>query len=232
MNVVGIISARSGSKSIPKKSIAPCAGRPLISYTCEAALACSHLKRVILSTDDLEIQRLGIALGVEAPFLRPAELASDHAPMAAVLQHALNWLGQNNQSVDALALLQPTSPLRTAKHIDDAIELFLRTSADTVVSIVAVPHQFNPISVLRMEHGKLAPFLPDQPPILRRQDKPQAYARNGPAVLVTNARIVRRGELYGPDTRGYLMAMEDSLDVDDPADLRQAELLLLKRREA
>jgi CMP-N-acetylneuraminic acid synthetase len=125
-----------------------------------------------------------------------------------------------------LVVLQPTSPLRRAEHIDGAIELLLATGADSVVSVVEVPHQFNPISVLRIESGRAVRYL-DGPLILRRQDKPRVYARNGPAVVaVHRATVVDRGTLYGDDCRAYVMSPEVSIDIDTPLDLAVAGLLL------
>lgn len=229
MDIIGVIPARGGSKSIPKKSIAPCAGRPLLAYTCEAALASRHLKRVILSTDDAEIQRLGLALGVEAPFLRPRELAADDTPMVPVLRHVVDWLERAGENVQALVLLQPTSPLRQSRHIDEAVELFIDSGADSVVSVTEVPHQYNPVSVLRMQDGRVAPYLPSAEPLLRRQDKPRLYARNGPAVLAIRRETLARNELYGSDTRGYLMTRAESIDIDDAFDLLLAEAALNRR---
>jgi CMP-N-acetylneuraminic acid synthetase len=214
---------------MPKKSIAPCAGRPLLAYTCDAALASNRLGRVILSTDDEEIAAAGRACNIEVPFLRPKELAADDTPMIAVMRHALEWLEQAGETITALVLLQPTSPLRRANHIDEAIDLLFNTGANTVVSVVEVPHQFNPVSVLRMKNGYLDPFVEGQPLITRRQDKPKAYARNGPAVLVARPDLIRANCLYGARTMGYLMAAEDSLDVDDLADLEAAERRLARR---
>lgn len=229
MAVIGLIPARSGSKSISKKSIALCAGRPLMAYTCEAALATRLLDRVILSTDDAEIQDVGRQYGIDVPFTRPAELATDETPMIAVVRHALGWLRAEGSSVEAVVLLQPTSPLRSSRHIDESLELFRDSGADTVVSVVEVPHQFNPVSLLKIVEGRLSAYLPDQPQILRRQDKPKVYARNGPAVLVMRPRIIESGQFYSGDTRGYVMDRMDSLDVDDFRDLKLAELLLIDR---
>lgn len=222
MAIIGLVPARGGSKAVPKKSIAPCAGRPLLAYTCDAALASKRLSRVILSTDDKEIAAIGGACGIEVPFMRPKALAADDTPMLAVMRHALDWLETSGEKIDALVLLQPTSPLRRARHIDEAVELLFASDADTVVSLVDVPHQFNPVSVLRMEDGCVVPFLEGQPLITQRQDKPKVYARNGPAVLVTRPGLIRSNCLYGSRTVGYLMAAEDSLDVNDLADLEAA----------
>lgn len=148
--------------------------------------------------------------------------------MVAVLRHALDWIEEEGEEIEAMVLLQPTSPLRTTRNIDEAVEMFREGGADSVVSVVEVPHQYNPVSVLKMEDGYLSSFLPGQAQILRRQEKPKVYARNGPAVLVTRPQIIKAGTLYGGNTRGYIMRAEESVDVDEPSDLHLVELILDK----
>jgi CMP-N,N'-diacetyllegionaminic acid synthase len=226
--ILGLIPARGGSKSIPRKNLATLAGKPLLAWTAEAALGARRLGRIVLSTDDEEIADAGRRLGLDVPFLRPAELAQDDTPMLPVMRHAADWCAARGDALDAVVLLQPTSPLRRALHIDEAVALLLADgAADSVVSIVPVPHQFSPVSVMRLEGGRLSPFLPG-PPILRRQDKPLVYARNGPAVLGVRIEALRRGVLYGPTTLGYVMDARSSLDIDDPDDLWLAEQILRK----
>ncbi len=223
MNILGLIPARGGSKAIPHKNIALLAGKPLLAYTCEAALASKMLTRVLFNTDDPKIAEVGRTCGLEAPFLRPAHLAADDTPILPVLQHTLAWLeSEENYDVDILVLLQPTSPLRRAEHIDAAVELLLTKGADTVVSVVAVPHQFNPVSVMQLdEQGYLMPFLPGEM-ILRRQEKPRVYARNGPAVLAMRRATLEQGQLYGNKTLPYVMDHIASIDIDDADDLALA----------
>lgn len=226
MAIFGLIPARAGSKGIPHKNLAPCGGKPLIAHTFAAALGAARLVRTLLSTDDDEIAALGRAAGIDVPFRRPAELSTDDSPMLPVVRHALEWLEQRGERVDALVLLQPTSPLRTARHIDEAVDRFLASGATSVVSVVEVPHQFNPVSVLKVQDGWLVPFISERPPVYRRQDKPVAYARNGPAVLVASVETLRRGDLYGDRCLGYSMDARSSLDVDGPEDLVRANRLL------
>jgi CMP-N,N'-diacetyllegionaminic acid synthase len=229
--IVGLIPARGGSKSIPRKNLAMVAGRPLLAYTAQAALGAARLDRVILSTDDDEIAAAGRSLGLDVPFLRPAPLAGDEIGMIPVLRHALDWLAERDVAASALVLLQPTSPLRTSQHIDEAIALLLDSGAETVVSVLEVPHNFGPASVMTSDaDGRLMPFLPG-PPILRRQDKPRVFARNGPAILAIRSQVLGRDALYGEPTLGYRMSAADSLDIDEPDDLWLAEQYI-KRREA
>jgi CMP-N-acetylneuraminic acid synthetase len=223
--VLGVIPARGGSKGIPNKNLAPVGGRPLLAYTADAARASRRLTRTIVSTDTPAIADAALALGLEVPFLRPPALAADDTPMLPVLQHALGAMRERGFAADVLVLLQPTSPLRRAEHIDAAVALLEQSGADSVVSVVEVPHQFNPVSVLTVEGGRLAPFVPGAL-ITRRQDKPRLFARNGPAVVAARAAVIEDGSLYGEDSRPLVMTAEASLDVDAPLDLAFVEFML------
>ena len=230
MNVLGVIPARGGSKGIPRKALACLNGRPLIDYTIQAAKRAHSLARVVVSTDDPEIAEHARELGVEVPFLRPAELACDDTPILPVLRHLLDQLQATDDDLpDAVCLLQPTSPLRTAEHIDQAVGLLIQRGCDSVVSVVEVPHHCSPVSVMSCdEQGLLSPYLQGEGTRLtRRQDKPRVYARNGPAVLVTRTAVIReQGSLYGESTTGMMMPREASIDIDEPLDLVIAQALL------
>ena len=230
MQVLGIIPARGGSKGIPRKNIARLAGRPLLAYTAEAALGSRGLTRIILSTDDLEIATVGRGEGLEVPFLRPPDLARDDSLAIDVVRHVLAELAATESyEPDAVMLLQPTSPLRRAEHIDAAIDLLQASQADSVVSVVPVPHHFNPISLMKLADGKLTPCAPGVP-ITLRQEKPLVFARNGPAILLTRTRFIQEeNRFYGNHCQPLVMRTQDSVDIDDPADLEYAEYLLLRR---
>ena len=224
MNVLGVIPARGGSKGIPNKNLAPLCGRPLLAYTADAAKASTKLTQTIVSTDDERVAACAKSLGLDV-LMRPAPLAADDTPMLPVLQHAIDAMRAGGFNTDIVVLLQPTSPLRRAEHIDAAVVWLERTRGDSVVSVVEVPHQFTPASVMRLDDGLLKPFL-DGPVATRRQDKPRLYARNGPAVLAVHARVIEGGSLYGNETWPLLMTPEESLDVDTPADLGLGEYLI------
>lgn len=232
--VLGLIPARGGSKTIPRKNLRPLGGRPLIAWTFQAARGSARLTRIICSTDDAEIAALARQAGVEVPFLRPAELAQDDTPTLPVVQHAVRAVEQAGYRADVVVLLQPTSPLRRAAHIDAAVDLLLSSGADAVVSVVEVPHHFNPVSLLRIEDGRLVPYLPGEGVrVLRRQDKPEVWARNGAAVYVTRREVLLDEEsFFGRDCRPLVMSREESVDIDDETDLAIAEALLARRRPA
>jgi CMP-N,N'-diacetyllegionaminic acid synthase len=231
MNVLGVIPARGGSKGIPTKNLAPLCGRPLLAYTADAVNDSKKLTRTIVSTDDERIADCARSLGLEVPFIRPSSLAVDNAPMLPVLQHAIAAMRAGGFDADMVVLLQPTSPLRCGQHIDAAIDWLQRVRGDSVVSVVEVPHQFNPISVMRFDEGLLKPFLDTSAPT-RRHDKPRLYARNGPAVLAVHARVIENGSLYGDESWPLIMTPEDSIDVDSQWDLKMAEWALAARTNA
>ena len=226
MSILGIIPARGGSKSIPKKNLVKLNGLPLIQYSIEAGLSSKRIDTLIVSTDDEEIAKECERLGVSVPFLRPPLLAEDNTPMIAVLQHALDWYEKRSEEISALVLLQPTSPLRTHSQIDETIDRFFSSNADSVVSVTEVPHQFIPSSILAMKDGWMRQYLPDEPRLTRRQDKPVFYARNGPAILVVDPKLIREGELYGKRSHGYIMSRFSSIDIDTREDLQLAEMIL------
>jgi CMP-N,N'-diacetyllegionaminic acid synthase len=226
LEILGLLPARGGSKSIPRKSIALLAGKPLLAYTCEAAKTSRYDLRLVLNTDDDAIATIGHKYGIEVPFIRPANLAQDETPMIDVLMHSIKWFkAHENYSPDIVVLLQPTSPLRRAEHIDAGIDLLFETGADTVVSVIEVPHQFAPDSLMLFRRGRLVPYA-DRPMILRRQDKPQFFARNGPAILVMRREVIESGRLYGDLVQPLKMARRESVDIDDTDDLLMAEFLL------
>ena len=173
--VLGLVPARGGSKGVPGKNVRPLAGHTLLEYTARAARESGVLDRVILSTDSLEIADAGRRAGLEVPFMRPPTLAADDTPMLPVIQHALAETARSGWSPDVIVLLQPTSPLRRPEHIRDAVNVLRDTSADSVVTVVEVPRHLSPDYVMRMDEGRLKPFLPEGARITRRQDARPAY---------------------------------------------------------
>jgi len=230
MNVLGLITARGGSKGIPGKNVAPCGGRPLIAWTCDAATGARCITRSIVSTDDPEIARVAEAYGVEAPFLRPAELASDSARSIDVARHAVDALRDAGWGTDVVVLLQPTSPLRCARHVDEAFAR-LGEGDDAVVSVVPVPHRYAPWSVMQLEGGRVHDYMTGELGFARdrRQGQPHLFARNGPAIVVTRASVIAAGSFYGERCVPYEMTAEDSIDIDERFDLELADWLLSRR---
>jgi CMP-N,N'-diacetyllegionaminic acid synthase len=222
MRILAVIPARGGSKGIPRKNIAILRDRPLIAYTIDAARAATCLERIVVSTEDEEIATLSRNLGVNV-MMRPSVLSKDDTGTLAVLQHVVATLGQSGYRPDAVMTLQPTSPLRTARHIEEAAATFAADpKADSLVSCVPVPHIFHPHSVMQLTgDGYLEPFV-NVPQPIRRQDKEPAFARNGAALYIT--RTERLAEyIFGGRLIPYMMCQEDSIDIDCAADLVVAE---------
>ena len=234
LRVMGLIPARGGSKGIPGKNLVPLRGRPLVAWTAEAARG-SRLDRVVVSSDDAAIIRAATDGGrVEAPFVRPPELAADDTPAIDVVLHAITWMADRcDYRPDALMLLQPTSPLRTSRHIDEAIETFEARGADSLVSVVQTPHAMVPESAMRLDAaGWLQPCLPLDDRANLRQSKPSYYARNGAAIyLVRRDVLLQRRSLYGDRIAPYVMSRQESVDIDEPFDLELAEWLMARRAD-
>jgi len=227
--VLAIIPARGGSKGIPRKNIKILKDKPLIAYTAKAALNSKYIKRVVLSTEDQEIATIGRDLGLEIPFCRDISLAKDSTPSLHVFQDVLIQLkSRESYNPDFVIILQPTSPFRTEKHIDEAIELFTVSKADSLVSVVKVPHNMNPYSVMTRHHdGSLKNFLPFNELNNQRQKKPHFYARNGAAIYITTPScILDQNTLYGKKIICYEMDKIASLDIDDNEDWFIAERLI------
>jgi CMP-N-acetylneuraminic acid synthetase len=201
-----------------------------LAYTADAARASKTLTRVVISTEDEAIAGVARQLGVEVPFMRPPHLAADETPMLDVLIDLVASLERREgYRPDILVLLQPTSPFRRASHIDAAVDLLTASGADSVVTVVPVPHQFVPSSLMQLQGDRLVSWTAADG-ASRRQDKPLLFARNGPAVVAVRTRIVMNARtLYGPDTRGLVMPREESFDIDDAFDLEVAERLMASR---
>ncbi len=220
MNVLGIITARGGSKGIPRKNIIPVGGRPLLQYTADAARAARRLTRVVLSTDDPEIAAVGRRCGVEVPFLRPPELARDDTPTLPVIQDVLRRLEAAGERYDAVLILQPTNPLRQASDIDGAIELLDRTGADSVISFVEVGEKHPArMKFIGAEGRVLDPPFAEAFEGQRRQDLPKLYLREGSIYLSRRDVIIEKNSIKGDDCRAWLIPPERAINLDTPFDL-------------
>lgn len=229
--ILGLIPARGGSKGIPRKNIRPLAGRPLIRYTCDAAGESRRLSHTIVSTDDPAIADEAVAGGIEAPFLRPAELAGDATPSRDVIRHALGWWREHRTPQPGIVvLLQPTAPLRTADDVDAAIDLLLADPrADAAVSVTELPLHDHPAWQLVVgDDGALR--LYDGGPlsgiVTRRQDLAPTYTRNGAVYAFRRSTFEATGGFYGERCLACVMPAERSVNLDTLDDWAAAERLL------
>lgn len=233
VKILGIIPARGGSKSIPHKNIAMLAGKPLIYYTIREAKKSRFLDAFIVSTDDPKIAHIAKSFGADVPFLRPKKFARNKSPDIEFFAHALSWVEKHRGwRPDIVVNLRPTAPLRLAEDIDRVIQLMVETGCDSVRT-VSPPNPYNPYKMWILRDARLAkmdPLLPtahyaklgtDVP----RQLLPQVYWQNG-MVDATRAKFIRRGIIYGPDIRGVITDPRRNVDLDEPKDLKRAELIM------
>jgi CMP-N-acetylneuraminic acid synthetase len=201
----------------------------LLWYTAEAALAARRLTQVILSTEDEEIAEVGRTCGLEVPFLRPAALACDDTPSLAVIQHTVGWMEERGRQFDAICLLQPTTPLRRPGEIDACIDLLERADADTVMTVLPVPADYNPHWVyFENDAGFLRLSTGEAVPIPRRQELPPAFHREG-SIYVTRRAVLDENTLYGRRLLGYPLDPQFCVNINTPADWARAESLLKDR---
>lgn len=227
MRVLGVIPARGGSKGLPGKNILPLDGLPLICHTIQAASR-SRLARTIVSTDDPEIAAVARACGGDVPFLRPPELAQDETPTLPAILHALEQVGSSDY--DAVMILQPTSPLRSAGDIDAALTMLeVDPAADSVISVVKVGDN-HPARMKELRDGVLVdPPFAEETEGKRRQDLPDYYLRNGAIYLTRTPVLLRDRSLKGRRCLGYLMPEERSVNIDGRLDLLLARAILAER---
>jgi CMP-N-acetylneuraminic acid synthetase len=227
LSVLGLIPARAGSKGVPGKNERLLAGRGLVERAIDAARDSGVIDKIVLSTDSERIAATGRSLGIDVPFLRPAALAGDRTPMLAVVEHALAELARTGYEPDAVALLQPTSPLRSGSRIAEAVALLEETpEATSVVTVAPVPPHFAPHYAMRIDGEVLRPFLAEGAAITRRQDVPAAYYRDGTLYLTRTATVVEHHDLYGERCLPLVLRLDEVLAIDTPEDWRRAEQLL------
>lgn len=226
--VLGLIPARGGSKSVPRKNIRSLGGRPMIVYSIEQALRSKMLSRVVTSTEDPEIARIAAEAGSDV-IERPAELARDETPMLPVIQHAVQRVEEEGTRVDIIVLLQPTVPFRTAEDIDAAMEKLLTSSADSVVSLCRV-YDFHPVRMKKIIDDWIVPYCEPEVEGTRRQDLPPAYHRNGAVYAVRRDVVMRQDSILGAASRPYLMPPERSINIDEERDFLFAEAVLAEMR--
>jgi len=222
-NILGIIPARGGSKGVPRKNIRRLAGKPLIGYSIESALASNSLADVFVSTDDQEIADISRLHGAEV-LMRPAELAADTTPMLPVLQHSLQQAESiTGVSYDFLMILQPTAPMRTELDIDAAVETLLQSEADSLVSLYRV-EDCHPSRMYTIDGGELKKVL-DEPVGALRQSLPDVYHRNGCIYISSRELILEQEMIIGNGCRPYIMSADRSVNIDTELDFQFAEFL-------
>ncbi|SFN30045.1 CMP-N,N'-diacetyllegionaminic acid synthase [Formivibrio citricus] len=226
LKVLGLVTARGGSKGLPGKNIRDLCGKPLIAWTIDAALAAKCLDAVVVSTDDTAIAEAASNHGAEVPFLRPAELAGDSASSIDVVIHALDFLAAEGRHFDLVVLLEPTSPLREVSDIVAGLSLMQEHRASAVVSVCRAECTHPAFMYRQKTDGRLEPFLKRQPTGLRRQDIEPLYFLEG-TLYASRVDVLRaRRSFYHDDTVAYEVPKWKSIEIDDIDDFTMVEALI------
>jgi len=225
--ILAIIPARGGSKGIPRKNIFPLAGKPLLAWTVEAAKKSKMIDRVVVSSDDDEILEIAEKFGAE-PIKRPKSMAGDKSPFNLLIFHALDYLKKKENYIpDILVYLQPTSPLRKGKDINEALAL-LRSKAECVISVCKTNNKILKY-FLTNEKGYLQGVSNNEFPFMNRQELPAVYMPNGAIYAIKRELFRRTGKLFSKHTVPFIMSSESSLDIDSIEDMKNVEKILKKR---
>lgn len=226
--MIAIIPARGGSKGLPGKNIKILNGKPLIAYTIEAALKSKNVTRVIVSTDSIEIAEISKFFGAEVPFIRPDFLSTDEASSIDVYNYVINRLENSEYiNINEIIILQPTSPFRNNRHIDEAIDFYRNKNADSVISYVQESHPIFWHKYIDSK-GKFENVF-EEDYLKNRQALRRTYYPNG-AIYIIKKKLLEKKTYYGSDSYPYIMRPEHSVDIDTEVDFEYAKFLLENRR--
>lgn len=220
-----VIPARAGSKRIPRKNVRTLCGRPAIAYTVDAALGAGLFDRVIVSTDCTEIAEIAVSAGAEVPFIRRADLADDQTPVSAVAVDVLSRLDPSGAACDALSLMLPNCPLRTAEDVRDSFRQFAATDAEAQISVTRFGWQ-NPWWAMRRDESmRLSPLF-EAECRRRSQDLPALFCPTG-AIWWARSAVLRREKTFHTSGRtGWEIPWHRAVDIDTEDDWRMAETLM------
>ncbi len=225
-NIVAVIPARGGSKGVPKKNIKHLEGKPLIEYTIDAINESELLTDSYLSSESEEILTIAKKYKMKT-IKRPVELALDTTPTVPVLQHAVNYLEPKIGQIDIIVLLQPTTPFRHGEDIDKAIKILQEKNADSVLSLIKVSNG-HPAWMYRLEEDRVISLWGDEYKYKRRQDLPPIYLRSGVIYAMKRHTVMELNSLEGKDSRGMVLPLERSINIDTLIDFEFAEFMLRK----
>lgn len=228
--IILTICARGGSKGLPGKNTKNLLGKPLVAYSIEQAKSLGWVDRIVISTDDQKIKKVAEKLGIEVPFMRPPELATDIAPKIPVFLHAIQesekyW----NEKYDIWVDLDATSPLRFAEDIKAAIDLLFTPKTLSVITAMESHHNpyYNMVEMDNNKYVSVSKKLPQS--VTRRQDAPRVYAMNGSIYTMWSKELLKRGTFFTDRTKLYIMPPERSFDIDNMIDFEIVKLYLKQR---
>jgi N-acylneuraminate cytidylyltransferase len=229
--IVGFIFARGGSQGVPGKNIRLLAGKPLIAYAIETAFQSEFIDRVVVSTDDEKIAQVAQDFGAEVPFIRPKELAQNNSPEWLAWQHAIRILKErdNSRELDVFVSIPPTAPLRSVEDVDNAIQTFLESDVDVVITVKNASRHpsFNMVSI--DENGCTTLVLPPSNTICRRQDIFPVYDMTTVAYVASPQFIMEAKSIFDGKVKSVIIPEERALDIDTELDFEIVELMMRKR---
>ncbi|MBU3925951.1 acylneuraminate cytidylyltransferase family protein [Patescibacteria group bacterium] len=230
-NILGVITARGGSKGIPGKNIKILGDKPLIAYTIDIAKKSKLITHLIVSTEDEEIIDVAKKYGVDVPFVRPKELAQNNTPHLPVMQHAIKFMEEKLGIVfDYVVILQPTSPFRIPDDIDNTLKKLIKNKADSAVSLMEVGN-YHPMRIKKLEGDRVLDYCMAEQEGIRRQDLPTAYKRSGAVYAMQRNLLMEQNRLYGNYNVGLAVPQERSIDIDEPMDWLKAEYMLKELKQ-
>ncbi len=224
--ILAIIPARGGSKGLQRKNLMPLNGKPLIAYSILAAKGCASISRCVVSTEDPEIKNVSLQWGAEV-IDRPIELAGDLVLSQDVVRHVLEKLRSENDLPELFALLQPTSPLRNALHLQSCLDIFLKSDALCAISVTEADH--HPYKLFRFERNVLEPLFDVESLDKPRQMLPKIYRQNGAIYIMRSEAFLEKNTFFVSPAMPFFMTHEESVDIDAEIDLIVAGILLEKR---
>jgi len=231
-HIIGFVFARGGSKGVLRKNIRPLAGKPLIAYAIETALASTLIDRVIVSTDDLEIAAIARQYGAEVPFMRPGKLALDDSPEWLAWQHAIQVLsGADEPKMDVFVSIPPTSPLRAVADVDACVQKLLQGDADLVFTVTSAEGNpfFNMVVLDGTDCARLV--IPTGKGVYRRQDAPRVYNIVTVAYAARPEYVLKATSMFEGKTQAVVVAAERALDINTELDFKFAEFMMGSSKE-
>ena len=230
MKVLGLINARAGSKTVKNKNIKKLGNYPLIAWTIKTALKSKRLSDVVVSTDSKRISQIAINYGAKIPFMRPKSLAGDNSKQFETIYYVINKLIEKGNTYDAVALLQPTFPLRQVIDIDNGIKLMKKSNADTIISVTECNPNLPYTLYKRDKFSKVKALKKIPLNGTNRQSLPHLYARVGCIYLIKTSTILKSKSIYGKNVKSILIPEERSFDIDTKHDWNLLEAWIYKHK--
>jgi N-acylneuraminate cytidylyltransferase len=224
MKILALITARKGSKRIPRKNVRLLGGKPLVKWTIDLSQSIDDINETLVSTDDEKVFEVSEKSGCLVPWLRPPELSSDEAKSVDVALHAVDWYEQNREKVDGLLLLQPTTPFRTKSAVQEGINLFQKSSGKTVLG-VSKTHD-HPMWTFKKDGEYLSHYFEGRGLEVRSQCLPEALVVNGSFYLISPHLLREHRSFFGPNTLPLIIdSSQEALDIDTEWDFKLAEVI-------